>query len=239
MSALPVRLLPVLLRGRMDYRSKVLGYSPSIYHPLDDESGAAALDLGEVQNGVYVNSPSLAQDADPFTAPHFLASSSQFVNLTTPATFRTWCQNNFNKFSLAFWVCLDDWSDATAVQGLIYAEGAGPSFLRINHPNTSRRFTAILYTAATGYTFVKNDVTDGWHHFAMTSDYATTDQQFYWDGDPAANTALVGDYTAAPSFVVYAAATTTPHSPLTGYLAHVAWWNKILTPTDIKALATV
>lgn len=227
------------LGSKTPYINTVLSLSPAIYHSLTDSSGTSAVDVIGGMNGVYTNTPALAQSVNPFVCPVF-DGSTEFVNLGTVIAFRNWVGANFNRYSLSFWFLIDPIALGDAsFRPILYVEAAGPAFLRINKTTTPNRFTAIHYTSGIGYTLTVNGLAAGWHHYALTSDFANTIIRHYLDGAEAANSNLVGNWSAVPgsSIVCYGANNNIPSNTIKGSLAHVAWWNRILTPTEVSSLA--
>jgi hypothetical protein len=120
-------------------------------------------------------------------------------------------------------------------------EGTGPAFLRIAKSTTASRISVIYYTAGTGYTYSPAAIAEGWHHYALTNDYANTIIRHYLDGVEGAHSALVGNWTATPgsAVTVYASNNNIPSNAHKGSMAHVAWWNRVLDPVEVADLAVV
>jgi Concanavalin A-like lectin/glucanases superfamily len=215
--------------GVVSIESEILLKNPVLYWPLDDPTGPAAVDAsGNGHHGVYGGSfilGSFGANAGETAAQFGIGG---FVRINS------FPQLGSAPFTVMFWMSVN--CTATGATQMLLQHGAptgtrGWAFnMAISGQNTLSAYRAdgTLMTGASGgsQTLAKQ-----WHPWAITYPGASPIQIWY-DGTAGATLALVGGLatiTGAEYFQVIAG------SPLIA--AHVAYWDRVLTSTEILAIS--
>jgi len=234
------KLVPLLSRPALDkfgsYPSIVLGLNPIAYWPLNDLSGATAVELVAGNNGTYTG-VSLAQSQPPFVAPLF-DGANDYCNIYSAGLVSAF---NGQAGSLALWCKVSGagvWADgASRYMATIYVDA--DNSLLIKKASAAGTLQILYKAGATTKTFTLGSLsTTGWFHYAFTWSLATNQAIAYyngvaaspqtslgtWAGNPAANQTLIGAYI------------TTPSNIWSGWLVHPAIWDRALSDEEIYYL---
>ena len=242
------RWVPVLMGGGADplaYRKKVIATTPIAYWPLDETSGTAATNygsIGDTANAVYDGvGLVLADTAGPSgtcLAPKFPAGTAR-VNLYS-AALNTGI--NRQEISLMCWVKVTEaavWSDATSRRCVSLL---GASFIiRIVKTATANRME-LYYSDGTTADLVNiaTSAPTGWTQFVITVT-KTGDQLIAYINGSQSGATQTGIGTASGNLVAtlnnVGSYDQLYGNPFNGWLADVAIWDRVLTPTEVAALA--
>ena len=128
-----------------------------------------------------------------------------------------------------------------------FAAAGADNFIDLTHTATAYQFNGWHEgntTAKNVNSPLKYNVDGGpfpeWHHFVMT--YADGGSlTFYTDGLAETAASTLGTFTGsmAAATMVLGSSSTTPADQFTGYLARFAWWNVILTQSEVEDLNVI
>lgn len=224
----------------LSYTSKVIATAPSsliAYWPMAESGGSVALDAsGNGRNGTYSNvTLGAAGIGDGRTSAAFGATTTSYINLSTPLTGVTWPPA---AGSIAGWGKAGPgvWADNTNNYYLWNFEGAGDilSVRKTTIANTLR-FGVIR----NGVNISNNYATSapaGFFHLAMTWD--SSNVYCYFNGALVLTLAGSGAFHSATTRILGSNAAGAG-TPWVGQLAHVALWNTPLSAGQIASLAVV
>ena len=224
------------------YISKVLGYSPIAYWPLNEGSGAGAAicQVDTDQNGTPTDATfgnALGPDGVNY-APSFNGTSSR-INIDTAALEAVF---NGDEGTISIWIKVSGsgvWTDS-AYREVISLYGDSSNAVRINKGNTNNtmRFlreanNTVLYYNAT------MSPTD-WAHIGLSWSVSGGKLKTYLNGSEIVGSEKDIATTWAVSTFVNANIGSLSTSYLwSGWLAHVAVFDSALSDAAILALATV
>jgi hypothetical protein len=226
------------------YTSKFIATQPLLYFPLNESSGTAAINrgsLGTPANGTYtgVDLANTAGPKTPFLAPYF-DGVNDYVNIMSAALDATY---NGQLGTIACWYKMNDMS--------LWTDGVYHWFIRLDRAGAQNKIQLLkrdvnnmLYWNyyANGVDTSITDITHAdtsWHFMAMTWNLAADQMRAYLDGAQIGGTITglgtwqAGNLDHANIGVQYL----TPTYPHKGWLAHAALWNRVLSPTELLALA--
>jgi hypothetical protein len=241
------RLTPTLaqpaIAARKPYYRRILNLFPVAYWPLNEASGSTMTDIRNGYNGVYTN-VTLGQPGigDGLTSALFNGTSSKAeitgTNLTALAA-----AFNKDEFTIMAWVRVANagvWSDATQRRILYFGfsidEANNHFYLRKNTTtNQVRCGRASATHRAIDYT--TSGPTD-WFHLAMRSSLSGDAIRLYFNGlevgTPGTGLTAISGSIAKAHFAMTDAAYL-----WSGYLAHIALFNRALSTAEIAYAATV
>lgn len=219
------------------------------YWPLWEASGTAAVNyssLGVAANGAYTG-VTLGQPGigDGNTCPLFDGANDYMDGYS--ASFAGVFNGQVG--SLALWGWVSDvgvWTDGTN-RYLLYWGADGFNRIQVYHPGSADNRLDWGYRAggtATNLNLSPINTTD-WFHIALTWDLnagATGEAKAFYNGSQADTTKTnLGTWVGSlgNTITLCGAYNKTPQSVWSGYVAHLAMWNKALTPAQILALAVV
>ncbi len=216
------------------------------FWPLNEERGTVAYDISG--NGYNATSTGLLRSnlQRSFLAPDGdkcaqFDGSVSLINMynSTAAAIGT-------PGSMSIWVATPqaNLAAATKMQIFKFAVGAN-NFIDLTHTATAYQFNGWHEGAGTASSVnspLKYNVDGGpfpeWHHFFMT--YADGGSlTFYTDGLAETAVTSLGTFTgsmASTLMVLGSSASDTAADQFTGYLARFAWWNVILTQSEVDDL---
>ena len=216
------------------------------FWPLDEESGTTAYDISP--NGYNATSSGLLRSnvQRGFLAPDGgkcaqFDGSASYINMynATAAAVTT-------PGSMSIWAATPDanLSGTTKMQLFKFAADAN-NFIDLTFDTTAYRFNGWHEgntTAKSVNSPLKYNVGYGpqWHHFVMTfTDSGSL--TFYTDGLAETAATSLGIFTGsmASTLMVLGSSSTTAADQFTGYLARFAWWNVVLSQSEVDDLYTI
>jgi len=233
--------------GLPAYNAKVLALSPGVYWPLWDTSGTEATDsTGNNWHAAYVNSPTLDQTGigDGRGCPSFDASND-YVNIYVAGFVLAFSGlegtvNLWAKVSAA-----DEWTDSTA-RYLMHLYSLADQYVRIYKPTNDGQLIWEYAAPSTVQTITKTSVSaTGWMTLGLTwsvTDGDAGEVKAYYNGSQESTTQTgLGAWNGLTSSTTttLAASSTAPAALWKGNIAHVAWWDSVLTATQMATLAVV
>lgn len=216
--------------------SKMIGY-----WPLWDSVGYTAEDKSRVNTTGICASVTFEQTGigDGRTSALFDGTNS-YINL-----YNTWLVSSFDgeEITLSAWLRMTSpavWSDAATRRAVMFGVD-GSNYVHIQKSNTNYRLQFVYSANGTVETInVNNQFHPAWFHVAFTISKDADVVYGYINGVNVGSSSGLGAWTGSlvSTLCVIGAASTTPTSPWSGYLAHVAIWKKQLTADQVKYLST-
>jgi hypothetical protein len=232
-----------IFRSKGSYLNRIIATAPLVYFPLNETSGAVAKNwgtLGAPANGSYTG-VNLATSPGPKGggAPYF-DMANDFVNFYSAALDAA---INPNLGSLLIWFKVyeaADWTDGVSKYCLsIRIDSSNYFYIAtpLSTPNTIR----VLRRTASQWEYRDTTVPGGslaWHQAGITWDDAGNETKCFINGAQFEATFAATTMTSglSSSYVCLGAQNITPTTLWHGYLAHMALWNRVLTPTEILSL---
>jgi hypothetical protein len=177
-----------------DWATVMAAKSPTAWWRLGEPSGTTATDEMAVQDGTYVNTPTLGVaggSGDGDTAATFATASSEYVSIADHAT---WDAIGTNDFSVCAMVNISSWP---TTRGYIFARGNGTAtgcWAVHAYESVTDTIRAVIlgtqYSLASGITFS----TSGWVLLGLSFD-RSANVTLYVNGTSAA-TADISAYVA-------------------------------------------
>lgn len=223
--------------GESAYVRKVLALSPARYFAGDERSGTTSIDAGSVAaNGTYSGGVVLGQQGigDGGKAPYYLPASS--AEMIAPAT-----GINLNEATFSFWHYFPVTGTSMPVATALQVKGNAANLVNIYLHSTGRWYfwreagdvygTRLIFNTALGV---------GWHHFAGTMSLTGNVIRYWVDG--VEQTATLGatvcpEMTLGMTSIIVASAGGSSY--MLGRIAHVAWFNSVLSDANIVSLSVV
>jgi hypothetical protein len=225
-------------RGISAYYRRTLVTDPIAYWPLWEKSGTVAECLvNPVQNGTYDSDvsgwPPGAGIGDGNTAPYFSGNDSVNVFSTSlrdafdedEGTVSAWCRV----------LNVGVWSDA-AIRHIIYAFAAGTSLVRVRKEAAVNEVRG--WHTTSGFTTQEfTTTTTAWFHVVFRWSKAAERVDVYMDGTEYTNLGPLSAWAGALTSVYIGSDGVA--NEWQGWLAHVAFWDRVLTAPEIGILAGV
>lgn len=230
------------------YTSKVLSTDWGhllFYYPMGEPSGTVAYDLSQFgNNGSYkgVGEPLLAQS--PGVEPNGLIplfdGTNDYLNVYSSNLASIF---NGNEGTACFWLkvsAVGVWTDATFRSSYVLQIDAS-NLINLRKSTTNGQFDLIRVGSGTTKTHsIATGSPTGWIHLALTWSKSADAEKAYLNGSQSGATQtglanMVGTLTSTTCAV--GAANTTGGAPTSGYVAHAALWNTVLSASQIAALA--
>ncbi|MFN2125235.1 MAG: hypothetical protein ACK2UP_17195 [Candidatus Promineifilaceae bacterium] len=228
-------LLPILLRGRRDLASTLLGYEPSLLFMQDEVSGVVSVEAVNGYNGAYTG-VDLNQSKSPFSCPYFdgVNDLNDIYTAGLVAAF------DAAKGSMLVVAQDEDWSDSTIRDILrVAADNSNQVQVRKSAANT----VTWAYKGGGSNKFVNNNGMDsypGWAMYALTWDTVADELKAYlndgqtgstqsslptWVGALDANNCGIGNFGAAAT------------TPWQGWIGPaMLWFGTVLSLSDIQSI---
>lgn len=213
----------VQTHAKFSYPSVVLGDAPLSYWPLAETSGTTAADVADANTGTYTAGYTINQSGPgPGLGGVLLNGTTGYVACGNAAN-----TNLSRSFSLEAWI---NTTSTTTMQGIV-SHGSQSWYMRVNNG-----YLDFLKSQVTDVLNGKILVADGhWHHVVATVD-ASGNVSLYVDG--------YLDVTVAASGTTYTSSWTLTIGRDTngagnavdffqGTLSNVAFYNSVLTPTQV------
>lgn len=235
------RLIPTLSQPAFNlgsYAHRILALGPIAYWPLNDASGSAAINLvNTALNGTYTG-VNLAQAQPPFLAPYF-DGANDLCNIYSAAINTAF---NRSELSVAMWVKPGfSWTDGISRRSLQFTTTANQDGLSIGKATANNTYALQCFMGG-----VMKAVTLGsqswsaWKHVALTASKTADEVKAYMDGAQVGATqtglATPSANNLAATTCCIGSASTTPANVWSGWLAHLALWDRPLTPVEIANL---
>lgn len=226
--------------GNASYSGALMTLSPIAYWPLNEASGTAAVNLvSTTLNGAYTG-VDLAQAQAPFTCP-FWDGLNDVCNIYSAALNTA---NPKSEGSVAAWMKVYNagvWTDGT--QRYVFSMAtSGPQERIWMYKTTSNgvfQFTSRVGGTEKGVSASSQSST-AWMHVAMTWSDSGDAMIAYINGAQTGATQTGIGTGSANNLVTttscIGAGSTTPTLIWHGWIAHVALWNRPLTPTEVANL---
>ncbi len=227
-----------------EYVAKVLALSPIGYWPLGEHGGSVAYDYVDPpnRNGAHAGvTLGQAGIGDGQTCPLYdgAAAHTNIYTATLAAAF------DGNEGTLSIW--------GKVKESSVWADGAQRSLIRFAVDGNN--YIELIKTVAanglsfnyraggtTDTVFLGSISTTDWFHMALTwSASADEVKAFYNGAQTGATQTGLGVWAGTPATWGHniGSGNTTPITPWSGYLAHGAVWDSVLTPGQIASLASV
>lgn len=241
------RLTPTLaqptLGGSKPYYRRILAMFPVAYWPLNEASGTTMTDIRNGFNGTYT-AVTLGQPGigDGLTSALFNGTSA-YAQVTGANLTNLAAAFNKDEFTVMAWAKVANagvWSDATQRRILYFGfstdEANNHFYLRKNTTtNQARGGRAGTTHRAIDYT---TSGPTGWFHIALRSSMAETTVRLYYNGAEV-GTPGTGISAIAGSIAKAHFAMTDAVYLWSGWLAHIAIFDRALTPAEIQKAATL
>lgn len=231
-----------LLSAGLAYYQRVLKLGPIAYWPLWEASGSVAECLvNSAQNGTYVNAPTLGQPGigDGRACPLF-DGVDQYVNIYSAALNSVW---NGQEFTVVAWAKVSAagvWTDGA--WGRIVAIGASSSNLvTISKSLANNRLDFDFLGGGVYDSGVHTTSETGWLPVAITVSDGDDRIDYWVDGVSVGNDSGVGTWAGAlhATLCCIGAKNTAAADPFSGYVAHVALFDRVLVGGQVRSLAVV
>jgi hypothetical protein len=233
-----------LFRSKGSYNAMVIGSKPLIYFPMNDPSGLVAKNwgtLGVASDGAYTGVDLRNMPGPKGGSVPYFDGANDFLNLYSAAMASAF---NGNLGTLMVWIkarTAGIWTDATT-RYIAYLKVDSGNYLRFYKTTTDNQFI-IARAASTHAEQISTTSMGGstaWHCILMHWDDAGTNEvRHYIDGSQVGSTieayTFVGSLASDQSLA--GAGTSVPNYVWDGYLAHLALWDRVLTPAEISMLA--
>jgi hypothetical protein len=229
------------------YSEKVRNIQPAnlnAYWPLWETAGAVAdnLEGTAARDGAYSN-VTLGQTGigDGYTCPSFNGVTS-YVNIYSASLNGVW---NGGLFTISAWVRVGGagvWTDGVVREAFHIGANTTTNLVQIRKDNAANTLRCQYRAGGVIKTVDHTISSTDWIHVLCTVSAAADEFRFFvagsqvgltqnglgvWVGALGANVNCIGSQTTAPV------------SLFSGYLAHVAIWNAVLTPAERASLAVV
>ena len=228
-------------QGQAAYYNDVLQFAPIAYWPFWEASGTTADDMSATgADGTYSNvTLGAAGIGDGKTAAQFVAASASYVDVDA-AAFR----NAFGhkEGSVSFWARVSGsgvWTDG-ATRYILHIEASSSHYLSI-YKMTGANTLLIRYRAnSTNADKSLTISTTAWFHIVVTWSDSGDTMRVYLNGTE--QTPAIGSLGTWPDATppidgrCTIGAYYTPNQHWSGDLAHVAFYNKVLTEGEATAL---
>ena len=218
------------------YQSKVLGYSPIAYWPLNDAAGTQATELVNGWHGVSSNVTWGATGiGDGETAASFNGSTS-YIDLFSAALAAAF---DMDEATVMMWVQMDQQQRA-AIDGIFdFFDDSNNYFRSYKNANSTDTY---MFRNGSGTNVVgsfSGPTYTNWNCFAITAS-VTADAQCYYVNGAVADTQDSG-LAAAADVIAYARVGRYRDNnfPMDGNLAHVALFDSALSAATIADLAAL
>ncbi len=253
---LPLALLPTqptsaqaqsqqLLLGDQTYVEKIQDSRPSLYYPMSEPSGTVAVNygtLGSAANGAYTG-VTLGQPGigDGGTCPSFDGTND--TGIAYSAAFAAAFSGSTGSMMIWFKVsAVGVWTDAAIRRCAYIATDAGATnSVFISRSATANRMYLVYSAGGTAEVINWNgETTTDWVCAVLIWDKPNNTVSAYRNGIAAGTSGTLGDWVGVPhaSYTTfgyeYAGATSRVWS---GPLAHLALYNRVLTPGQVALLA--
>lgn len=232
------------LGGPKPYYRRILAMFPVAYWPLNEASGTTMTDIKNGYNGTYT-AVTLGQPGigDGLTAAFFNGTSAYAqilgANLTNLAA-----AFNKDEFTIMAWARVANagvWSDATQRRILYFGfsvdEANNHFYLRKNTTANQARGGRAGNAVHRAIDYTTSGPT-GWFHLAMRSSMTEGAVRLYYNGaevgTPGTGIAAIQGSIAKAQFAMTDAAYL-----WSGWLAHIALFNRALSPSEIQKAATL
>lgn len=225
------------------YVQKVLGLDLTnllAYWPMNEASGSTANDAsGNGRTGTYSGATlDFEPGPDGGPAPRF-DGINDYLNVFSASLQSAW---NANQGSITAWVRVNTasvWSDGLARRAVYIGLDASNLVTLCRGGTNNMQGTRI----AAGTNKVSIGVVGpgtGWVHLAITWDQANDQFKYYQNGVQSGGTQTgIGTFSVTPTTMLVGANNTTGSLVWNGQLAHVAFWKKALSSTEIASLADI
>jgi hypothetical protein len=213
------------------------------YWPLNETSGSVVVNLEgtTARNGTYVGSPTLANAFGPFkeSLVSLFNGSTQFANIISESLKTAL---GVTRGTLMFWgkASTNVWGDAITQSTIDFRSNNNNELLLAGHsPSTAPNIIRVQFRRAGGASVIGNSPFSSLNWFQEILTWSNTDSIRQY-----VNSFLV--YASPSNFVpwdavfdrgrIAAAATASPANYWPGWFSHVAFWNKALSPKNVKTL---
>ena len=227
------------------YSHKVLDLGPIAYWPLGEATGTVARCLvNSAQNGAYASDvsgwPPATGIGDGNTAPTF-DGTHDYVDIfsaTLQAAF------DGDEGTLALWFKVADaavWTDGEERQSVVMLADA-TNYILLLRPSTNNVYNYTHRAGAAWKSKNKQPVSPTtWMPVAITWTASADECRYYWDGDQTGLDDTLGEWAGNldTNRTLIGASHKNPLRLWRGSLAHVALFDKPLTPAQIAAIAAL
>lgn len=242
------RLTPTLaqpaLGGPKPYYRRILALNPLAYWPLNEAAGTTMTDIKNGYNGTYT-AVTLGQPGigDGLTSALFNGTSA-YAQITGANLTNLAAAFNKDEFTVMAWAKVANagvWSDATQRRILYFGfsvdEANNHFYMRKNTTTNQVRGGRAGNAVHRSMDYTTSGPT-GWFHLAMRSSLAEGAVRLYYNGAEVSTpgtgiAAILGDIINAHF------AMTSATYLWSGWLAHIALFNRALTPGEILIAATI
>lgn len=215
--------------------------APLVYFSLDEASGTTAVNygsLGSPANGLYKNSPSLAQTAAPggTLAPNF-DGTNDYVDIYSAALAGGF---NGQLGSIALWMKVSSaatWLDRTTdITFTLMADAS--NYISFQKRSSNQNYIRVYYNAAGTLKNIECLLANpGWYFVVITWDKANNQLKLYINGTQWASTVTgLGTWAGSLASTKCNIAEYAPASglPWKGSLAHFAVWDRAITELEVS-----
>ena len=212
-----------------EYRAAVLATNPVGYWRLGEASGTVAVDQMGVNNGTYVNAPTLGATGlltgDSDTAVTFVAASHQWVGLSYVGLAN-------HDFSLAI-IMKPTANSLGANNANLFGSSPGGPDLALNAGLLTAAIATVLSDVGYNGSFVAGTT----YHVVVIYVISTGALIYYVNGSPVRTTTLSGAWVgSAPLDFIGRYGSAANIRWWDGTLDEPAIWNRALSPTEVAAL---
>jgi hypothetical protein len=226
------------------YTKKVLTYSPPVYYPMDEASGANAINYGSLgsANGAYTG-VTLGQPGPVAgqTCPLF-DGVVDFNNFKTAAFDGAY---GGTEFSISLWLKMYDvgvWTDGELRHAVAIVGGTGTNRILImkSVANNQLDFQYLAGGVAKTVSFTSIS-TINWFHVGLTVDSGVDEMKAYLNGSQSGATVTgLGVWGGGNlNYTLIGARTTAGLQPANGWMAHFAYFTEAKNDAAMLDLATV
>jgi len=224
------------------YNRKVMAYGPIAYWPLWETAGSVAECLvNPAQNGAYVGT-TLGQTGigDGKTCPFFDGINDYVSAISDPlaAAFKPAVG------TISFWAKVYNagaWIDGQS-RAFLYTHYDASNFVMLKKDNDNNKVLFYYKAGTSKYVEITPYSETGWFFGTFTWSAAADEIKGYIDGVQQGNTVTsLGTWDPANSIsrFLIGSYNTTPIQLWYGWLAHVAVWDRVLSPAAVLDLSTV
>jgi hypothetical protein len=232
-------------RWTVQYYQRVLASDPIAYWLLDEKGGTVAYDAVTMravgaQNGVHT-AVTLGQPGigDGRTSPLYdgVNGYTDVVSAALAAAF------DGSEGTAMCWARVANagvWTDGASRTALtVFVDADNLLLLQRNGVNNQLFWYYEANTVIDSVVLGGLTTTD-WMHLALTWSASADEVRAYYNGAQTGATQVgLGAWAGVPSRTIAGASTVAPVAPWSGYLDHVALWDRPLTPAEIADLAVV
>ena len=240
--------IPVYVTGGnlgANYIDTVLGLNPIAYWPLNETAGSTAVNAEgtAARNGTYAASPTLNAITGPDGvngAVHF-DGANQFLDIYSASLEAAFDKDTF---SISFWM-RTNWQALGSGEEIIILRSDSNNQVRIFRAGAANAIQLFYNGSGTNKSRTDSDAkdTNTWYHYVLTVDVTGADEhKAYRDGSQLGLTLTgLGSWAGswATTRVNVAANSQVPSLTYEGYMAHVAFFDYVLTPAQVLELATI